>query len=152
MGACCSSTIRDEDEAVSALLIASADDAPRYESRSGTILTRVVDVYDGDTFTALIVQDGRTYRRRCRCIGYDSPEMRGKEDDEKERAVKAREYLKTIIPPGVFPLNYSGTDKYGRLLVSFTVKGGEDLSDHMIRMGHGYKYDGGTKRATASLM
>jgi endonuclease YncB( thermonuclease family) len=121
------------------------DTAPRYENRSGTLLARKVSVYDGDTFTILFVaEDGKAYRRRCRCLGYDSPEMRGK-DANKAKATEARDYLDSILPTGVFSLDYEGLDKYGRLLVTFDV-GRESLSDHMVRMGHGYPYDGGTKR------
>lgn len=131
--------------AVGTLERANPDDAPRYEERSGQLLARLASVYDGDTFTILIVgEDGRVYRRRCRCLGYDSPEMRGKRAD-KPRAVAAREHLRNVIPAGVFALRYHGFDKYGRLLVSFDV-GSETLSEHMIRCGHGYAYDGGTKR------
>ena len=144
MGACCSSppargTARDQ-------LMTAPDNAQRYEHRSGTIPARVVDIYDGDTFTALIVHEGSVYRRRCRCMGYDAPEMRGTHAADKARAIAARDYLKTIVPRGVFALTFKGTDKYGRLLVTFDIRG-EALRDHMIRMNHGYAYAGGTKRA-----
>lgn len=125
-------------------LESAPDDAPRYEQRTGTMPVRIVDVYDGDTFTALIVSDGVVYRRRCRCMGYDSPEMKGKNVD-KTKAIAARDYLRDIAPKGVFTLNFNGTDKYGRLLVSFDV-GDETITSHMIRLGHGIPYDGGTKK------
>ena len=103
------------------------------------------DVYDGDTFTALIVVEGVVYRRRCRCIGYDSPEMKGP-NAKKPDAIAARDHLKRVVPTGVFKMDVSGTDKYGRLLVTFKV-GNETLAEHMVRSGHGYIYSGGTKRA-----
>ena len=117
---------------------------PRWEQREGTRMVRVVDVYDGDTFTVLMVHGWRgTYRRRCRCIGYDSPEMKG---DNKDAAQRAKKHLESVIPKTPFRLTFKGTDKYGRLLVTFPVAG-EPLDVHMIRMGHGYAYDGGKKRS-----
>lgn len=107
------------------------------------MMARIVDVYDGDTFTALILVDGAPYRRRCRCIGYDAPEMKGP-NAKKTEALAARDHLISIAPKGPFSLDYNGTDKYGRLLVTFHV-GEEPLKDHMVRVGHGYFYDGGTK-------
>ena len=119
---------------------------PRYEDRKGELLAKCVDIYDGDTFTALIVVDGRAYRRRCRCIGYDSPEMRGPHAD-KVKAQAARDELQSVIPNGIFLLTFEGTDKYGRLLVKFKVNRTDEwLADYMIRMGHGVAYDGGKKK------
>ena len=111
------------------------------------MLVRLVDVYDGDTFTVLLLHDRRVCRRRCRCLGYDAPELKGPTADMAS-AIAAREHLKTLIPSSLFKLEYAGTDKYGRLLVTFMV-GKETLAQHMIRMGHGYEYNGGKKRATA---
>ena len=134
-----------ESRNVSQLLEDAASDAPRYETRTGTILARVVDVYDGDTFTILLVSEGIVYRRRCRCLGYDAPEMRGV-NAEKDRAIAARDHLAKVLPKGVFSLDFSGTDKYGRLLVTCRVGRDERLDEHMIRHGHGYAYHGGRKR------
>lgn len=120
---------------------ATVDTSPRLEKLAGQKYVRVESVYDGDTFTVFMIQDGRTVRRRCRCIGYDSPEMKG---DTKEKAIEAREHLKKVLPAGVFLVEYNGFDKYGRLLVSFRVNG-TTLADEMITMGHGYAYNGGTK-------
>lgn len=120
------------------------ENSPRFENRNGCMIARVVDVYDGDTFTVAFVHNGSVFRRRCRCIGYDSPEMKGQHAD-KPKAIEAREYLRSILPKGSFVLQYDGFDKYGRLLVTFNICR-EVLSDHMIRMQHGYAYTGGTKR------
>lgn len=137
-----------DDAAATRALLAAPADAPRYEQLSGTTLARCVDVYDGDTLTVLLLHDGQPVRRRCRCLGYDSPEMRGAAAN-KPLALAAREHLKGLVPSGVFRIHFRGTDKYGRLLVSFPV-GGEPLAAHMIRAGHGYEYHGGAKEGGAS--
>lgn len=122
------------------------------------MLVRVESVYDGDTLTVLMVDNGIVYRRRCRCIGYDAPEMRGPHAD-KVAACAARDHLRSVLPDTVFPMTYNGFDKYGRLLVTCDIRdkgskgskgskgdeGVETLAAHMIRCGHGYAYDGGTK-------
>ena len=119
---------------------------PRYgEEHRGTLLAKCVSIYDGDTFTALIVIERRALRRWCSCIGYNSPEIRGAHAD-RANAVAARDELQKVMPSGVFLLTFEGTDKYGRLLVKFRVGGGEWLADHMVRTGHGCRYDGGNKR------
>ena len=116
---------------------------PRVESEHSSVLMRVASIYDGDTFTAVItVRGGRLRRRRCRCVGYDSPELRN--PDTKVAALAARAFLEERLPTGVFRADTHGLDKYGRLLVDVRVRG-ERLADMMIRSGHGYAYDGGTK-------
>lgn len=147
MGACWSANvIRDAvDEGI---LKKSVNKEPRYEDRSGKLLAKCVDVYDGDSFTALIVVEGRAFRRRCRCIGYDSPELRGPNADVPN-AQAAKEELKRVMPNGIFMLTFEGTDKYGRLLVKFKVNNNVWLADHMIRLGHGYPYNGGKKKSAA---
>ena len=119
--------------------------APREETEHRTVWARVVDVYDGDTFTICYVRGGKFLRRRCRCTGYDSPEIRTKDLEEKAAAQRAKEFLKNYLPSGVSRFETRGLDKYGRLLVS-GVKNRETLADVMIRNGHGYAYNGGTKK------
>lgn len=116
---------------------------PRQEKAAYVIWARVVDVYDGDTVTLAMVERGRVVRRRCRCLGYDSPEMRG---PDKERAIQARDVLKTLLPSRAFRVQVTGIDKYGRLLIDLRT-GGRRVSDIMIERGMAYAYDGGKKRA-----
>ena len=78
-------------------------------------------------------------------VGYDSPEMRSKDASEKEAAVLAKEFLKTLLPKGVFRGKCNGLDKYGRLLLDLKHKG-VPLYTVMIQNGHGYAYDGKTKQ------
>ena len=138
----CASRQRFSDAAERRALAKASIDVPRYEKLAGRTMARCVDVYDGDTFTVILLHQRQPVRRRCRCIGYDAPEMRG---SDKVGALAAKEYLRGLIPHDtIFPLFFKGTDKYGRLLATFMV-GNETLADHMIRMGHGYAYDGGTK-------
>ena len=119
------------------------DNAERTETATRQVWLRLTDVYDGDTFTAAFVDaDGKIRRKRCRCFGYDAPEMKG---DHKEDALKARDRLRELLSARMFRTTVRGLDKYGRFLVDIKVRG-EMLSDIMIREDHGYAYSGGTKQ------
>ena len=114
----------------------------RCEKTFRKIYIRVVDVYDGDTFTVIFVDsDKKIRRRRCRCVGYDSPEMKG---ESKDSAMLAKSRLKELLPKNPFLCETKGFDKYGRLLVDPKINN-EYLSKIMIREKHGYEYFGGKK-------
>ena len=120
------------------------NDKPRLENKKSRILARVVSVYDGDTFTIIMIDNRKIVKRRCRCLGYDSPEMKTKIDSEYRRAIAAKYFLQAYLPKTVFRIDTYGFDKYGRLLVDYTKKG-KSLKDVMIEHGHGYEYHGGKK-------
>ena len=124
-------------------------DAPRVTSARASKVMRVVSVYDGDTITVLTRGiDGRHVKWNCRMLGYDSPELKSSNDAEKEAAVQAREFLKTILPVDhVFVGDVHGLDKYGRLLLDYRHKG-RPIADVMISAKHGVAYHGGKKHAT----
>jgi endonuclease YncB( thermonuclease family) len=122
--------------------------AQREERQKKVIWGKIVDIYDGDTFTICYIRDGKLVRRRCRCEGYDSPELRTKDVREKEAALRAKDFLQSHLPSGVSRFQINGLDKFGRLLVSYT-KNGKSLADVMIENGHGYAYAGGTKQKFA---
>lgn len=118
--------------------------APRHERRKCTKIVRVADVYDGDTFTVVARIDGAWQRRRCRCAGYDAPELRTSNVLERIRAVEARDFLREKLPKGTFTLHLHGLDKYGRWLVTLP---STPLPELMVEAGHGVYYDGGRKPA-----
>ena len=64
---------------------------------------------------------------------------------EKEKAIKARDYLKRMIDNRIITLHCGKFDKYGRLLAEFYIDN-ININKLMIEKGHGYSYDGGTKR------
>jgi endonuclease YncB( thermonuclease family) len=119
--------------------------APREEKQWRRVFAKVVDVYDGDTFTICYCRDNTLVRRRCRCYGYDSPELRTSNPAEKEAAVRARNFLANCLPTSrPIRLQIYGTDKYGRYLVSY-IHNGISLAQYMIDNGHGVAYNGGSK-------
>ena len=120
------------------------DRVARHETRGCLKVVRVSDVYDGDTFTVVARIDGTWQRRRCRCAGYDAPELRSANPREKKQAIAARDFLKATLPSGAFTLRVEKLDKYGRWLVRVP---GRPLDKIMVETGHGVPYDGGTKPA-----
>lgn len=122
------------------------NNAPRMEKKSLRLCMKIVDVYDGDTVTVVCIVNNCSVRWRCRLQGFDAPEMRSKDNEEKQRAILARDFLKSILPKKVFYGTCNGLDKYGRLLLNIKVNN-VDISQIMIEKGHAYAYDGGKKRA-----
>ena len=136
---------------LSRLTVDQMEALPRLETWKERVLARKVSVYDGDTLTLVVQVNGRLFRRRCRCVGYDAPELKG-QNAETEAARAARDYLVSLTPEGVFYVDCHGHDKYGRLLVEWEVQSTSDptsrvpLREEMILRGHGYAYQGGRKR------
>lgn len=109
---------------------------------------RVIKVYDGDTITIASklpgLKNSPIYKFSVRLNGIDTPEMRGKNDDEKEMAHKARDALsERIFGKDVFLKNVQ-TEKYGRLLCDVYLEK-ENLNQWMIEKRYAMPYDGGTK-------
>jgi endonuclease YncB( thermonuclease family) len=76
--------------------------------------------------------------------GIDTPEMKGKNEEEKEIAVKARDALSERIMGKEIRLENVQTEKYGRLLCEVYL-GNDHLNKWMIDERYALKYDGGTK-------
>lgn len=110
---------------------------------------KVVDVYDGDTCTIVFKWEGKYRKFKCRCYGYDSPEMKPRLDIEnrdeiKENAIKAKNRL-TELTKNIVRIECMNFDKYGRLLVKLYKSNNISINEIMVNEGHGYVYHGGTK-------
>lgn len=131
---------------------------------------RIVDVYDGDTCTAVMAVPGLGFRRlKLRLQGVDCPEIKGGTLQEKEAAVRARDFLVEFLKvpgdddtprglsraelaarlmkePALAWVTCGGFDKYGRVLAELrSFPGGPAASEVLVRAGHAVAYDGGTK-------
>ena len=114
-----------------------------------------MDVYDGDTCKVVFPLNGEIYRWNVRLTGYDTPEMRPprsqeNREEEIEAAYAARDFLrgKVMNQDQLVYIKCGEFDKYGRLLGTLYLEENDEVSvnDLMIENGHGYAYDGGTKK------
>ena len=131
------------------------NDTPLFSLEGNFVKCKVVNVYDGDTCKVVFPLNGEIYRWNVRLTGYDTPEMRPprsqeNRDEEIKAAYAARDFLKSKVMNDnqlVF-IKCGEFDKYGRLLGTLYVEETDEVSvnDLMIQNGHGYAYDGGTKK------
>jgi endonuclease YncB( thermonuclease family) len=120
----------------------------------GNFRCKIVDVYDGDTVTIILINKLGFEKHKLRMYGYDSPEMKPKlnhpnRDEEKRKAAEAKKYLSDLVLNKILEFESMGYDKYGRLLgklhKSNKCSRKININELMIKQGHGYPYYGGTK-------
>lgn len=129
---------------------------------------RVVDVYDGDTLTLILPFKNEFFKFTCRMKGIDTCEMKSKNKENKQNAVRARNRLvqlcgKQIDTETAYTrkqiqallheevvlvwVQCHEFDKYGRLLADLFAS--ETASDNfakiLISEKLGYQYEGDTK-------
>ena len=113
---------------------------------------QVIKVYDGDTITIatkLPFIDSPWYRLSVRFNGIDTPEIKGKTEDEKNAAKIARDALSSLILNKMVVLKNIQSEKYGRILAEVYL---DELciNEWMIQQRYAIKYDGGTKKSPTS--
>tara|TARA_B100001093_G_C26435963_1_gene846000 strand:+ start:109 stop:606 length:498 start_codon:yes stop_codon:yes gene_type:complete len=124
---------------------------------------KILKIYDGDTlWLASALFNNKLYRFNVRMKGYDSPEMKPslkKSDREMEivAAKSAKKFLEDLILNRIVNVIFYDFDKYGRPLCEIYIpKKGKKcclgarekicVNTLMIEKGHGYPYNGGTKK------
>ena len=114
-----------------------------------TYRAKIIDVYDGDTFTVQIDLGFKvTLTDKVRLYGIDTPEIRTKDKEEKKRGYTARKYLLDMVLGHDCLVKTHKQEKYGRILADVTIveDGVEiDLATEMIKNGHGKAYFGGKR-------
>ena len=115
---------------------------------------KIVDVYDGDTFTGIFQYKNDILKYKFRCYGYDSPEMKPlksipNRDEIKAKAKEAK--LKFIdlanCERSFVVVEFGDFDKYGRILAKVYRKDNMlYVNDEMINQGFAVAYYGKTKK------
>ena len=115
---------------------------------------RVIKVYDGDTITIaskLPFDNSPLYRLSVRLNGIDTPEIKGKTDDEKIAAKQVKDALSNLILNKRVSLKNIQTEKYGRILADVYI-GDVHLNGLLLKERYAVKYDGGTKKSPESWL
>lgn len=135
-------------------LSTATNDIPLFNFKGLKIPVKVVDIYDGDTFTGCFIFKDQIIKCKFRTLGYDSPEMKppkNKPNREQEK-IKAKEARGKFIEysdcqHNLIIVECQQFDKYGRILGTvFNKKTSENVNTKMIDNGYGLPYDGGTKK------
>jgi endonuclease YncB( thermonuclease family) len=109
----------------------------------------VLRVIDGDTFEARVrVWPGMDITTRVRLRGIDAPEMHARCEDERGKALAAREALTRILSEGTVGISRIGQDKYGgRVDADVATAGTPDVSAAMLDGGFARRYSGGRRES-----
>lgn len=115
----------------------------RFTLKGKVLQAKCVSVYDGDTaqFAFRPIEGAPVYRFTCRMFGYNSGEIHGNTDDEKQYAQVCKEALKSKILNKIVTLSLGDFDKYGRPLVS-VVHDELSINDWMLESNYGKPYFG----------
>lgn len=113
-----------------------------------TYLAKITSVYDGDTCTATIDLgfNFNANAAKLRLLGINTPELRGVSDQEKQRALAARDFLRKKVLNQTVLMKSEKKGKYGRYLVTlwaFDSYGQPEevsVNQQMIDSGHAEEY------------
>lgn len=116
----------------------------RFNLKNKIFKAKVVKVYDGDTITVVFKFYDDFYKFSVRMDGYDSPEIKTSDPEEKKWAVESKTILSDLILDKIVTLNCKEFDKYGRILGNVFFKD-KNVNDYMLAHGYCRPYGGGTK-------
>ena len=122
----------------------TAQAAPEYGT---VIVSKVISVYDGDTFRVDIDSLPPIVGKNIpiRLNGVDTPEIRGKCKYEKDLAIKARDFVRNKLANAKeIKLNNLQRGKYFRVVANVIVDG-VSLEQELLENELAYKYSGGKK-------
>ena len=130
------------------LLISAMPLAALAEKTFGSVtIAEVTSIYDGDTFRANIPDYPPIIGQHMgiRINGVDTPEMRGKCEQENVLARKAKQYTVTMLRSAkTIELRNMQRGKYFRI-VAEVYADGQSVGDGLVREGLAVVYDGGKK-------
>ena len=122
----------------------SAEAAPEYGT---AIVSKVISVYDGDTFRVDIDSLPPIVGKNIpiRLNGVDTPEIRGKCQYEKDLALKARDFVRNKLANAKeIKLSKLQRGKYFRVVADVMIDG-ISLEQELLDNELAYKYTGGKK-------
>jgi micrococcal nuclease len=130
-----------------------APERARYEPATAALRgahpAEVVRVIDGDTFEARVrIWPGMEITTRVRLRGIDAPEMHARCQDERAKALAARDALVRILNEGTVGVARIGQDKYGgRVDADVSTARTPDVSAALFERGLARRYSGGRRES-----
>ena len=110
-------------------------------------LALVLLVTDGDTFRARVeIWPGIETVTAVRLRGIDTPELRGKCQAEKDKAIAARERLRTLLSEGKVLLFHVEPDKFAGRVDATVVVNDREIAPILVAEGLARPYTGGTRQ------
>lgn len=104
---------------------------------------KVLRTVDGDTIIVGAFLLGRPMAIKCRCMGFNCAELRGKTEQERAAARDAHVFIDNMLLNKIVIVSFHGFDKYGgRYLAEIMFEDGKKLSNTMIEHGHAKSYNG----------
>jgi endonuclease YncB( thermonuclease family) len=110
----------------------------------GKYKVKVIEVYDGDTVTVAFKEGTRNCKKRGRLIGINAPEIRTKNQEEKERGYEAKTEMEKLCLNKLGNAVFYGFDNFGRVLMTLNING-VDISKKMMNSGHAVEFQGRVK-------
>jgi micrococcal nuclease len=106
-----------------------------------TYSLEVTSVYDGDTITGNIDLGFNIKKEKVklRLARIDTPEIRTKDLDEKERGYAARDYLRELLEQYPVFVTTTKKGKYGRWICELYIGNeniSENVNDMLVKNGH----------------
>jgi endonuclease YncB( thermonuclease family) len=107
----------------------------------------VLRVLDGDTFEARVHPwPGLAVTTRVRLRGIDTPEFKGRCEEERTGAEAAREVLRRILAQGDVGIARVTLDKYGgRVVADVSTGATPDVAAALVDTGSARRYSGGRR-------
>lgn len=124
-------------------------------AKDNYILAKVLDVYDGDTITVGYFSNKSSksaFKIKVRLIGIDTPEIRTKNNYEKEAAQFVKKYVENLISNKIIHLKIIKWDKFGGRVngyvkyMSTETNILKDLSSDLLEKNYAKFYNGTTKK------
>jgi micrococcal nuclease len=107
----------------------------------------VLRVLDGDTFEARVrLWPGLEITTKVRLRGIDAPELRARCEEERAKALAARDALQAILDQGDVGISAVTLDKYGgRVVADASTRATPDVSAALLSSGLARSYAGGRR-------
>jgi len=106
----------------------------------------VIDVYDADTVTVMLeVGFDIILQMKLRLWGINSPEIKTKDKEEKQRGIKARNFVRRKILNKRVKIRTYKREKFGRYLADIFLDDGTLLNELIIRNDYAVEYFGGRR-------